>query len=161
MRIRDLLLAQQTADMASDGEDYAPETPSRKGRAPSRQIMRWTGTYHDLPDLGTECSFLLDAKLAFVFAEFRMILARDRIDFKKQLDEAAKSIAPFVTGEALIQQLAKRRTRYLKELEEEPVEVSPATPTPSRARPSAAPSPATSRKATPVCTLLNFLTQQH
>jgi flagella basal body P-ring formation protein FlgA len=44
---------------------------------------------------------------------------RHRVDIKKPMDEAAKAIADFVTGDALIQQLTKRRKRYLDELAKE------------------------------------------
>lgn len=40
-----------------------------------------------------------------------------RIDIKKPLDDAAKMVEPFVTGDALLQQLVKRRNRYLDELQ--------------------------------------------
>ncbi|KIW09593.1 hypothetical protein, variant [Verruconis gallopava] len=92
--------------MASDGSDTEGNplsTPSKKTpkRATSRQIIRWS-----------------DEKLAFAFAEFRLAAQRQRIDIKKALDEAAKAVAPFVTGDALVQQLTKRRARYIQDQEE-------------------------------------------
>lgn len=45
----------------------------------------------------------------------RLACQKYRIDIKKPMDDAAKKIGPHVTGDALIQQLAKRRARYLDE----------------------------------------------
>ena len=82
-----------------------------------------------------------------------------RIDIKKPLDEAAKMVEPFVTGDALMQQLAKRRTRYLSERDD--VKQEPAVPTPrsnKKVKTAAAvvidsSSPDSGKKATPVCAL--------
>jgi hypothetical protein len=53
--------------------------------------------------------------MAYAFAEFRLAAQRHRIDIKKPMDEAARAVANFVTGDALIQQLTKRRKRYLED----------------------------------------------
>lgn len=45
----------------------------------------------------------------------RIACQKYRIDIKKPMDDAAKKIGPHVTGDALIQQLTKRRARYLEE----------------------------------------------
>ena len=75
-----------------------------------------------------------------------MACQKHRIDIKKPLDDAAKAIAPFVTGDALIQQLAKRRNRYFEDHKDD--DDLPARSLSSvKARPA---SPAAGKTSTPV-----------
>jgi hypothetical protein len=86
--------------------------------------------------------------MAFAFAEFRIAAQKHRVDIKKPMADAAKAVAEFLTGDALIQQLTKRRKRYLEDLAEEDTKAGlQAT--------------AAARRATPVCsfatiTSINF-----
>ncbi len=72
--------------------------------------------------------------MAFAFAEFRIAAQKHRVDIKKPMADAAKAVAEFLTGDALIQQLTKRRKRYLEDLAEEETKAgSPATTAAKRA----------------------------
>jgi hypothetical protein len=64
------------------------------------------------------------------------------------LEDAAKAIAPFVTGDALIQQLSKRRVRYIEEHKDDE-DLPTRTLLPSSAKASPA-SPAAGKTGTPV-----------
>ena len=93
----------------------------------------------------------------YAFAEFRLACQKYRIDIKKPLDDAAKMVEPFVTGDALLQQLVKRRNRYLEEQQKNGDGDDPAIQSVYQAKvatPKSAPrATASTKKSTQVCLL--------
>jgi hypothetical protein len=154
------------ADDYGYDSDGNPSTPKKTpNRAKERKIVRWTGmsclqisSCNLRLRLTTTNILHVDEKLAICFADFRVACQKYRIDIKKPLEDAARRVEDFVTADALVQQLSKRRTRFYadkKAAEQAEKEQQERRATESARKKLAVKvtnaSPASAKRGTPVC----------